>query len=865
MNIYAWPSIIAFLASLILGVFVWAKNPRERLNQFFFLFSVAVAVLSLADALTKITASSESALLYEKIRQISALFSMSLLFHFMLFFAEQRDILKKKVIYILLYGVPLVLSYFMATSPLMLAEVKQMVFALQLTYGPWYSFVYLFYMLYLGGALYFCASVLWGSFKRNKKIQAWIILFGIGIASFLAIPLELVLLWLRMDAYVGLIATPLTILVLASFAYAILRHGFMTITPESIAEDIIKVIPDSLFLVSPQAQILRVNQAARELLGYKEKELAGQPIGMIIEEEEVLFKGTGLKKLIEKGFIRNVETIYKTKDGTKIPMIFSGSVMRDENNKILGIVCVARDITERKQAELALAESEERYRYLFENANDLIQSVAIDGKFGCVNRKWLEVLGYSRDDVKKLTLQDILRKDQIPYCMELFKGVRKGESVDRFETVFVSKNGKEIFVEGSANAGFKEGKFVATRGIFRDVTERKRAEMERAKLAYALNERLKEFRCLYGITNAIRSERSIEELMLDTTKYIREAWQYPEITRSKIRFDGKEYKSIKFGETKYKQAADIVARGKTRGAVEVYYLKEKPAIDEGPFLREERRLLNEIASYLGMYAEKIEREEERKQAEEEIKEKNKKLEELYKVKSEFTSMVSHELRTPLTAIKEGIGIVLDGTAGETNKDQKEFLEVAKRNVDRLHRLINDVLDFSKLEAGKIEFNMQPGNIADTISEAVNSQKSVALGKGLYLRSEFVDKIPRVFFDRDRISEVIINLLNNAIEFTEKGGVTVSISKAEKERAVKVCVSDTGKGIKQGQVPQLFQKFKQLGGEKERKTGGTGLGLAICKEIVTQHKGKIWVESRWGKGSKICFTLPVEKMEEEENG
>ncbi len=151
-----------------------------------------------------------------------------------------------------------------------------------------------------------------------------------------------------------------------------------------------------------------------------------------------------------------------------------------------------RDITERKRAEGELRESEERFRDFFENASDLMQRVDKEGKFVYVNRKWLKTLEYTKEEVKKLTLWDILRKDQIPHCMEVFKRVCGGETAERVETVFVSKNGKEIPVEGTASAQFKDGKFVETRGIFRDITERKRTEEALRKAHDELETRVQE-------------------------------------------------------------------------------------------------------------------------------------------------------------------------------------------------------------------------------------------------------------------------------------------------------------------------------------------------------------------------------------
>ncbi len=240
---------------------------------------------------------------------------------------------------------------------------------------------------------------------------------------------------------------------------------------------------------------------------------------------------------------------------------------------------------------------------------------------------------------------------------------------------------------------------------------------------------------------------------------------------------------------------------------------------------------------------------ERKKVEEELRE-------AMSIKSQFTSMVSHELRTPLTAIKEGIAIVLDGSAGKINEDQKDFLSTAKRNVDRLHRLINDVLDFTKLESGKAEFRMEENDINEIIEEIVKTQKAVAGGSGLYLKTNLSPDIEKIRFDSDKIAQVLTNLINNAIKFTTRGGITVTSGIDVEGKAVRVQVEDTGTGIKKENLSRLFVEFQQVGSDKYRKPGGTGLGLAICRQIIEGHGGIIRAESEQGRGSKFIFTLPI---------
>ena len=225
-----------------------------------------------------------------------------------------------------------------------------------------------------------------------------------------------------------------------------------------------------------------------------------------------------------------------------------------------------------------------------------------------------------------------------------------------------------------------------------------------------------------------------------------------------------------------------------------------------------------------------------------------------KMKDEFVSTVSHELRTPLTAIKESIGIVLDGSAGSVNDEQKDFLDTAKRNVDRLSRLINDILDYQKLEAGKTVFRNQKVDMRQLADEVVGAMMPVAKSKNLYLETRVDPEIPVAIFDKDKIIQVMINLINNAIKFTDQGGITVTISRDG--GSLLVSVKDTGVGIKKEDLPKLFQDFTQLDEGRARKKGSTGLGLAISKRIVEDQGGQVWAESEYGKGTDFRFRLPL---------
>jgi signal transduction histidine kinase len=198
--------------------------------------------------------------------------------------------------------------------------------------------------------------------------------------------------------------------------------------------------------------------------------------------------------------------------------------------------------------------------------------------------------------------------------------------------------------------------------------------------------------------------------------------------------------------------------------------------------------------------------------------------------------------------------VLDGTAGVIGSEQVEFLTIAKRNVDRLARLINDVLDFQKLESGAEEFLLKENNLNEVVVEVQKTMSALVYQKGLRLTLKLSENMPIVRFNRDRIIQVLTNLVNNAVKFTESGEITVTTSFGG--NFVQASIRDTGPGISEEDISKLFHDFSQLGIDGERKTGGTGLGLAISKEIIDRHRGKIWVESKIGEGSVFSFILPI---------
>ena len=234
-----------------------------------------------------------------------------------------------------------------------------------------------------------------------------------------------------------------------------------------------------------------------------------------------------------------------------------------------------------------------------------------------------------------------------------------------------------------------------------------------------------------------------------------------------------------------------------------------------------------------------------------------KVREVDRMKTEFIANTSHELRTPLTTMKEFTAILLDGLAGPLKPEQREYLSIIQGNIERLNRLISDLLDISKLETGKIVLHPELVSIPRLAKQIAYLLGSHIESKGLSLHLSFSSNLPEVFVDVDRITQIFVNLVGNSIKYTSPGG-RISIGARRKNGDLQIMVKDTGSGIAPDDQKIIFDRFRQVGRTPGPGARGTGLGLPICKEIVRLHDGDIWVESQPGEGSKFCFTLPIVK-------
>ncbi|HJW15579.1 MAG TPA: GAF domain-containing protein, partial [Flavisolibacter sp.] len=294
---------------------------------------------------------------------------------------------------------------------------------------------------------------------------------------------------------------------------------------------------------------------------------------------------------------------------------------------------------------------------------------------------------------------------------------------------------------------------------------------------------------------------------------------------------------------------------------------------ENSFNENDLRLLSTIAASVGVALRNAKLFEEVKQAKFEAEAASKVAEKANEAKSAFLSTVSHELRTPLTSVlgftkiirkrlEDKIFPALDRSDGKNEKtinQISENLNVVISEGERLTHLINDVLDLAKIEAGKMEWNFEKVSLPEVAERAILATSSLFEQKSLQLVKNIDNNLPEISGDRDKLIQVIINLISNAVKFTDSGSVTCNVYRKKDELVVSI--SDTGIGIAMDDYSAVFEQFKQVGGDTlTDKPKGTGLGLPICKEIVEHHGGRIWLESEVGKGSTFSFALPVLQTE-----
>jgi|GEM_PF-4455596 len=597
MNILSFLHFFAFLVYFYLLVFVLWKDPKSLLNR---VFAVLLACFTLWNFgyifVHNLNVSKDSAMLFVNIGSIGWGSFASFTLWFALIFTEKKKILKSKLFYPFIFILPLLFIYKQWTGFLIADHIKR----------PWgwvgvwsdSIWAHLYYLYYLS----FITIVLYLVFNFKKKTKEIVqekqagIIFVTGVVSLILGTFnEVVLPELNIQTIPPL-ASVTTLIWAFGIVFAMAKYKLMVITPAVAAENIISTMAGSLILLDRQGNIASVNKAVLDLSGYGKDELTGRSIELFFREKD--FKSTLLDKAVKREIIRNCEFSFKTKTGDNIPVIFSSSTMMDGAGGMAGIVCIVKDITERKQAE-------EELRLHAAIMDDVAEGICLIGLDDLLikwtNEKFTRMFGYDPGEIVGKHV-DIIDAPVERTFTETRTSIVKETGEWHGDVRNIKRDGTQFWCYANVSL-FDHPEYGKVKvSVDTDITERKLAEEKTKLINIQLKERVKEFSCLFKFSELMEKPGiSLEEIIQELVNFLPPAWQYPEITCARIIFGDKIFKTENFKETIWKQSGDIKIHKKIIGTIEVYYLEERPEIDKGPFLKEERDLLTIIAARLGSF------------------------------------------------------------------------------------------------------------------------------------------------------------------------------------------------------------------------------------------------------------------------
>ncbi|MDP8298655.1 MAG: ATP-binding protein [Candidatus Tantalella remota] len=361
-----------------------------------------------------------------------------------------------------------------------------------------------------------------------------------------------------------------------------------------------------------------------------------------------------------------------------------------------------------------------------------------------------------------------------------------------------------------------------------------------------LSERIKELNCFHELSKIVeRHSDSVEEIMREMVGVLPISWKYPEVTCARIVMGQNVFSTENFKETLWRLSSDIKIHGEKCGKVDIYYLEDKPAAYEGPFSKEERVLLDSVAERLEKIVERIKAEYNLKEYSIRLKQSNKDL-------SNFSYIISHDLKEPLRNIDAFSRLIDNECAGKLGDENEGNLDRIRANVARMDHLIHNLLELSRIE--KQKNTVEKVKAEDLVDEAVTRcEYSIKKSKA---EVKINGKLPELFCDRVRVTEVFANLISNAVKFRGEDPLVIEIGCAEDMDFYEFYVRDNGQGVAKEDTDKIFEMFARCITGKGQK--GTGIGLTIVKNIVEMSGGNVRVESVEGEGATFFFTVPVGK-------
>ncbi|MFA5144262.1 MAG: ATP-binding protein [Candidatus Omnitrophota bacterium] len=671
----------------------------------------------------------------------------------------------------------------------------------------------------------------------------------------------------------------------------------------------IRAIIDQTFqfiaLLDFNGNVIEINRAALSFIGFKESDILHKPFWETpwwthsAEEQKRL--RNAIDKVSREEFVR-FETTHLAKDGGLHYIDFSLKPGKDEKGTIVFMVAEGRDITERKNAENALKKIQKQEEEINALQQSLLVPNVLENKLKIITDGIVRIFDADFCRIWLIRPGDLCDKG----CVHA--AVKEGPHVCRFRDKclhLMTSSGRYTHIDGKSHrrvpfdcykigrvASGKDHKFL-TNDVPNDPRVHDHEWARKLGLVSFVGYQLRvpsgetigvlalfakhpiltaEDSLLDSISSstAFTIQQSIFETKLAETA---EEWEatfnsIPDL----ISIYDKNYRAVKVN----KAFADFFKTTPEKLVGKICYEVVHGTHEPYPGCPHKKTLETKLPQtietfepHLGIYIEAstspifddkkevigtvhiIRNVTERVRMTKAIEEANEKLKELDKRKSYFVANVSHEFKNPLATIKASLGIMLDGIVGAISEKQKELLGRARSNIERLIRLVTDLLDLSKIEAGRMELARQEIDIRALVNDILKTYEIDIAEKRMILTTNIQKDIGFIWGDMDKITEVIVNLLSNAIKYTPSGG-GIAINLSGDDDRIRFEISDTGPGIAQEDIEKVFDKFERVTAEKQE---GTGLGLPIAKEIIELHKGKMSLESSAGKGSKFIFVLP----------